>query len=80
MYFYILKNFVAVYSADMYFYILKNFVAVYSADMSQQENQLMQIQQEINNVSKVFHYLPGVGGKDEGSCFADFISIFLNIQ
>ena len=45
----------------MHFHILKNFVAVYSADMSQQENQLMQIQQEINNVSKIFHSLLGGG-------------------
>ena len=34
--------------------------------MSQQENQLMQIQQEINNVSKVFHSLPGGWGGGGG--------------
>ena len=61
----------------MHFHMLKNFVAVYSADMSQQENQLMQIQQEINNVSKLFHSLLGGGGV---GCFADLTSFFLNIQ
>ena len=50
----------------MHFNILKNSFAIYFADMSQQENQLMQIQQEINNVSRVFHSLSGGGGGVRG--------------
>ena len=59
----------------MHFHILKNFVAVYSSDMSQQENQLMQIQQEINNVSIVspFFTRGGGGGRIRGVALLIFL-------